>query len=56
MIHYAKVHDIQDVAKFSDLYVAHHEKIVDVVLNAVKKSFSADELARDILVELSKIE
>lgn len=58
MLHYAKVHDIQNVGKFCDLYVAHHEKIADAIRKATAKEggFTQNELIVNIINELSKIE
>ena len=55
MLHYAKVHDIKDIGKFSDLIVNHEEKLLNVIREAIKQPFSIDGLANKILAELSKL-
>lgn len=58
MIHYAKVHEIQNVAKFSDLFVVHSDKIADKLTDFFSKnqSFSSSDLTKEILKSLSEIE
>ena len=58
MIHYAKVHEIQNVAKFCDLYVAHSDKIADALRDCLmnEKQLSTYDLVNEILSKLSKIE
>lgn len=57
MLHYAKVHDIKNVGRFCDLYVAHYDKINDAVEKAVRKGeFSVSDLTKQIISELSNID
>ena len=58
MLHYAKVHDIQNVGRFCDLYVAHHEIIADAIRKAATKDvqFTINDLTIKIISELSNIE
>lgn len=53
MLHYAKVHDIQNVGRFCDLYVAHYDKINDAVGKATGNN---RDLTKQIISELSNIE
>lgn len=56
MIHYAKVHDIQDAGRFSDLYVTHKDKLRDAVEKVYDTgNFSREDFVIAILAELSKI-
>lgn len=56
MIHYAKVHDIQNVGRFCDLFVAHQDKINEAVEVALRKGeFSISDLTKQIIAELSNI-
>lgn len=59
ILHYAKVHDIQNVGKFCDLFVAHEDKISNAIAKIlVKKDYnlSVSDLTNEIINELSKIE
>lgn len=58
MLHYAKVHDIQNVGKFCDLYVAHHEIIADAIRKATAKDVqcTTNEMIMNIINELANIE
>ena len=57
MLHYAKVHDIQNVGRFCDLYVAHYDKINEAVEKAIRKGeFSISDLTKQIISELSNID
>lgn len=55
MVHYAKVHEIQNVAKFCDLYVAHADKIADALSEALKEPLSIEDLVKTILAKLSEV-
>lgn len=58
MIHYAKVHEIKNVAKFSDLFVAHSDKIADALRNCLlnENQLTTNDLINEILTKLSNIE
>ena len=50
MLHYAKVHDIQNVGRFCDIFVAHQAKISDAVEKALEKGgFSVNDLTKKII-------
>lgn len=53
MMHYAKVHDIQNVGRFCDLYVAHYDKINEAVRKA---TYDNHDLTMKIISELSNID
>lgn len=56
MLHYAKVHDVQNVGKFADLIVGHEEKLADAIRELLQKnSFSVNELTLEILATISKL-
>ena len=60
MLHYAKVHDIQNIEKFSDIWVAYGEDIIKAISDEYdkwikeNKVFSINELATMVCKVLSK--
>jgi len=58
MLHYAKVHDIQNVGKFCDLIVGHQSKLREAIRKTLEKQggFSVNDLTNEILAEISKID
>lgn len=59
MLHYAKVHDIQNVGRFCDLFVAHENKISNFIAKVLVKrrhNLSVSDLTNEIINELSKIQ
>lgn len=57
MLDYAKVHDIQNVGRFCDLFVGHEKNINDAVEKVIRKGeFSISDLTKQIISELSNIE
>ena len=55
MIHYAKVHDVHDVGKFSDLISGKEKELSDVISKVLQSNYSTSDLTMAILAELSKI-
>lgn len=57
MLHYAKIHNIQNVPSFCDLYVAHEEKIKDAIKKVIfsDKQYSVSDLANEVINTLANI-
>jgi hypothetical protein len=56
IMHYAKVHDIKNVGRFSDLIAGHEDILLRVISDIIfKGNYSASELTNAILTEISKI-
>ena len=61
MLHYAKVHSITDIGKFSDLWVAHEEKLNVAIRQGIddwikeKGNYSTNELSIIVCKALSKL-
>jgi len=59
MLHYAKVHDVQEVGKFCDLIVGHEKKLDEAIRtfleNRKEVGFSVNDLTLEILAIITKL-